>query len=74
MCNDCLTKGLWEHEEKQQFDRFVNGFSARKKKPSYRSAAQPKKPDPEDPIVESSPPEAAAASSPVEQPQPEATQ
>jgi|LauGreSBDMM110SN_4_FD.fasta_scaffold292053_2 hypothetical protein len=37
MCNDCLSKGLWSHEENKELDKFINSFS-RKKKPSYRPA------------------------------------
>jgi hypothetical protein len=34
MCNDCLTKGLWAHEETEQLDKFISGFT--KKKPAKR--------------------------------------
>lgn len=37
MCNDCLTKGLWSHEENAQLDKFISGFGPRKKRPSYRT-------------------------------------
>lgn len=28
MCNDCLTKGSWQHEEAEVFEDFLQGFSA----------------------------------------------
>lgn len=52
MCNDCLNKGLWSHEENKELDRFINGFS-RKKKPSYRTA---KKPQENSPVAEEASP------------------
>ena len=57
MCNDCLTKGLWSHDENAQLDKFINGFGPRKKRPSYRTV---KKAEPEEAAEATSPPQAAA--------------
>mmetsp|Transcript_28383 Transcript_28383/g.84030 ORF Transcript_28383/g.84030 Transcript_28383/m.84030 type:complete len:82 (-) Transcript_28383:1316-1561(-) len=42
MCQECMTRGLWAHEETQQLDKFIAGFTnkPRAKKPSYHGRAE----------------------------------
>lgn len=43
MCNECMTRGLWLHEESEQIDKFISGFTKKKTKKSavYGGGRQP---------------------------------
>ncbi len=48
MCQECLTRGLWAHEETKRIDDFINGFIPKKnRKPAYEKKAQPPAPSPQ---------------------------